>query len=75
MANRLELQLLQKMPKIRMRLQLRRLPKAEGNLMPTCPSCKSAWLMQTDNPNRFICLSCKTEYELKPVEKQNRPQK
>jgi intein/homing endonuclease len=38
-------------------------------------NCHGAWLMQTDNPNRFICLSCKTEYELKPVEKQNRPQK
>jgi tRNA(Ile2) C34 agmatinyltransferase TiaS len=75
MADRLELQLLQEMPKIRMRLQLLRLPKAEGNLMPICPKCHGAWLMQTEDPNRFICLDCKTEYELKPVEKQNRQQK
>jgi hypothetical protein len=75
MASRLELQFLQKMPEIRMRVQLLRPPKAEGNLMPTCPSCKSAWLMQTDNPNRFICLDCKAEFELKPVEKQNQKRK
>jgi len=39
--------------------------------MPICPKCHSAWLMQTDNPEHFICIDCKTEYKLKPIEKQN----
>jgi uncharacterized protein (DUF983 family) len=39
-----------------------------------CPQCKSSRLFQTDDPNRFVCLDCKTEYELKPIEKQ-KPEK
>jgi DNA-directed RNA polymerase subunit RPC12/RpoP len=40
-----------------------------------CPQCKSSRFFQTEDPNRFICLDCKAEFELKPVEKQNRQQK
>jgi len=32
-----------------------------------CPKCKSSRFFQTDEPTRFICIDCKTEYRLEEI--------